>query len=249
MRTSRICLAVAFLAVTIPRTAMPADNVLSNKAFINAGAGAFIGQIQSVDVVSKSQLLETGSVEIAVGNVISGSLTVSTIKLPYQRALAPSDEQANWDLVQPMYTSLTDVPSSEKLLIYFQENSDKSISLFPASNSVQDVSSGLFLATIDRPSYGWFGWGGGEQDVKLTVKEVVFGWVDGTTVKLPLRLGHGCSNAVQKHQGNTKALEEPELFGWDRNKTLLIAFDKSGICGIQEPNKQLLDAIKYLDSK
>jgi len=240
---------VVLLVVLLPEAAFPAYNSFTNKAFINSGAGAFIGEIENVQILSSSTYSESGTVQLSVTQVVAGSISVSSITFPYQRTLAPADEESNWDLVEPLYVSLKSVALGKKLLIYFTANDAGTYNLFPASNAVQDVTHGLFLGTIKEQHYDAFHGDRDHHEIQIEVTEVIFGWLDGTTVKLPYEHDHACSASTNKKQSIGRNFEGFEMSGWDREKTVLVAFDESGICGIQEPSMQLLQTITKLDSE
>jgi hypothetical protein len=240
---------VVLLVVLLPQAAFPAYNSFTNKAFINSGAGAFIGEIQDVQVLSSGTYSESGTVQLSVTQVVTGSISVSSITFPYQRTLAPADEESNWDLVEPLYVSLKSVALGKKLLIFFTTSSDGTYSLFPASNAVQDVTHGLFLGKITEQRDEAFPDDRDHREIQIEVTEVIFGWLDGTTVKLQYKHDHACSTLANKKRSIDKNFEEFEMSGWSREKTVLVAFDETGICGIQKPSKQLLQIINELDSE
>jgi hypothetical protein len=247
--SSFIRFTVVLLVVLLPQAAFPAYNSFTNKAFINSGAGAFIGEIENVQVLSSSTYSESGTVQLSVTQVVAGSISVSSITFPYQRTLAPADEESNWDLVEPLYVSLKNIALGKKLLIHFTANDAGAYDLFPASNSVQDVTHGLFLGRVNEQHDEAFRGDRDYHKIQIEVTEVIFGWLDGTTVKLPYKQDHVCSASTNKKQSIGRNFEGFEMPGPDHDKTVLVAFDESGICGIQEPSMQLIQVINKLDSE
>jgi hypothetical protein len=219
------------LVLLWPAMSFPASFVLTNKQFTNRGDGAFIGQITGVQVLSSNKFSESGTVQLQITNVISGKIAGPNVVFSYQRALVPAVESSNWDLIKPLNVSLQQFGVGRTLLIYFETQSDGSILIAAAGNSVQDATDGLLLAKIESVNRHEPDKRDSHQQVRAEVVEVIFGWVNGTEISLPWDAQPGFNAHGQDLQG----------------KEVVIVFDKSRIRGITPATSDFLAQLRQAD--
>lgn len=235
---------VVLLSMLIAPSTFAASFTLTDKAFFNSGADAFIGQVVDVQVMSTTQTFETGTVLLNVAKVVAGNITTQSITLPYQRALVPSDEESNWDLVEPAYVSLKTAALGKDFLIFVSENNGTYL-LSPASNAVQDASRGLLLGRIEELHDDSTHHTG---EVRFEIDEMIFGWIDGTDVTMQIDKEHPCK------QNNDSNRAMPLVGGFDdrsnyQDKEVIVALNNRGVCGIEIASNRFLELLTAADSK
>lgn len=229
MKFKILFLSVSVLFLLLPVSAFSASFFLTNKQFSNRGDGVFVGEITNVQVSSSDQFSESGSVQVRVVNVISGTISVTSLTFSYQRALAPTDDPSNWDLIQPTYVSLAQFGVGRSILVHFTAGSNGSILVASGSNSVQDARDGLILGKIKSIDSKDSQANRLHRQIEVEIVEVVFGWVDGSEVNLRW---HAWPNEFVLLTGD-------EVF---------IKFDKSGIREVTKATPKLLAQLQEADT-
>jgi hypothetical protein len=247
---------ISLLVLLLPVETLASSFNLTNAQFTNRGVGAFIGQVTDVQVTSSTQYSESGTVELTVTTVIAGTVDALNVTLPFTRALAPTDDEANWDLIQPAHVSFQNIGVGRSLLVHFTQ-SNGAYFLAPAGNSVQDATEGLLIGKvlkIDDRHKGDNDFDKDDKDdscreVQVQIIEVVYGWLDGsTTVSLCARSRHDRSDAF----GGDLLAFDHDNSGSDHDlvgREVFIAFDKNRISNIEVASTALLQQFAQADTQ
>jgi hypothetical protein len=257
--TARICI-LGVLSL-LPLTASSASVDLTNAQFVHRGVGAFIGEITGVQVRSSDQYSESGTVQLKIVSIITGTISRPTITLSYTRALQATDDATNWDNIAPLYVSLGKVGIGRSVLIYFTEDNGSYL-LAPAGNSVQDATTGFLLGKITKGDQQQSDKDHDCQQVQVEIIEVIYGSAGGSsTISLCLNarsfehgkfatLGDGVKAwpliAGSAPSSNSADPDCPLELG---DQKLFISFDKSRISGVQVATSQLLTQLQKVDTE
>lgn len=243
MFAKHISYPLAFLLFWIAPSGFSSSFTSSDKGFLEAGAGAFVGEVVGFQLSTNTSLSEGGTVELRVIQVIAGKMSDRFVALPYSRTLVPVDEEYNWDLIEPKYISLRTSAIGNKFLIFFIKTNNRYF-YAPGDNAVQDATRGLLLGRIkdDDPSYDLVD--STHRKIEVEIKEMIFGWLDG-----PVATFHGCT----QYRGGAKESEvghdRAEGMKSSESALVLVSFDKKGVCQIGQANETDLRQIRHLDSR
>jgi hypothetical protein len=233
------------IGLLLPHIALSANVFLTNTQFVNRGAGAFVGEITNVQVLSSDAFSESGTVQLHVTSVIAGTVSAETLAFAYQRALSPTDDASNWDLLAPTYVSLQKIAVGRSILIHFTE-SGGTYSLASAGNAVQDAGNGVLLGKIVSTSKG----NSDRGTVDIEIMELVYGWVNGAQVSLP------CSKVSVGSGHDRSGSSTPEVVrhanGCDinlGNAPAFFSYDSIGINGVEAATSELLQQLKQADQQ
>jgi hypothetical protein len=229
---------ISFVLVVLAPSCFAASSVSTTKAMLKEGAGAFIGEVMDVQVLSKSQTLESGTVQLQIKQIIAGTMPSSYVTFSYQRALEPADEESNWDLLMPQYVSLKSATSGKELVVFFTENNG-TYSLYSASNAVQDASRGLFIGKIAGKLDPFRPVDGRPLELSFVISDNILGWAGSSVIKLPFDPNHACKQTSDPRSQSVFGIQQL-LDPRKQSMTLVVAYDDTGICGIEAASEALL---------
>lgn len=239
---------IALLLGLNAQAAFSASFFWTDKAFLNSGAEAFIGEVTDVQVLSSGQDSESGTVQLQVTQVIAGNITVPSVAFSYQRTLSAADEESDWDLVEPKYVSLKTAALGKKFLIFFTEKNGGYF-LASASNSVQDATRGLLIGEINNQGSSAVSQHADHREVQVKIIENIYGWISGSVATLPFDNYHACTQSTDVNRQTASNMGQsppiPDLL----DKKLIIVYDKGGICAIRIADEKSFEEIQDLDSQ
>jgi hypothetical protein len=127
---------ILFFSMTLQIDALGASLPrLTAEAFLEKGAGIFLGEIMEVQVLGQKGNSEYGNVVIRVDEVLEGKVNAPPVNFPYKRQVGPEIVNGyGWDLVARPEIG-------KKLIIYFGEKHGAYYTSMSGANPIQEIKS------------------------------------------------------------------------------------------------------------